>query len=94
MKVSQSHRGFALVDLVVTCSLVVIIAGIAIPTMHATRERDASRMAGQHLAGRMQLARWEALKRNTHVALRFDPKTSGSCAPTSMATATVSCNAI
>lgn len=72
-----SSRGAALVDLVFTCSLVGVIAAIAIPAFQASRDRHAARLAARYLANRLQLVRFEALKRNVTVALRFDPKDIG-----------------
>src|SRR5262245_43101180 len=75
---TASHaRGFALVDIVVTCALCGVVGAIAVPALHATRERDAVRMAAKSLAQRIQFARLEALKRNVEVALRFDPDEVG-----------------
>src|SRR5262245_42807678 len=71
------QSGFALVDLVVVCAITSAIAAIALPALHATRERDAVRMAAKYLAQRIQYARLEALKRNAEVALRFDPEELG-----------------
>jgi Tfp pilus assembly protein FimT len=70
-------RGAALVDLIFTCGLVAIVAAIAIPTLHASRDRDSVRMAAQYLGQRMQAARLEALKRNVVVSFRFDPDELG-----------------
>ena len=70
-------RGAALVDVVVACAVSAVIAVMAIPTIHATRERDAVRMAAQYLAQRVQQARLEALKRNAMVAFRVDPDELG-----------------
>jgi hypothetical protein len=70
---SLSARGAALVDLVFTCGIVAVIAGIAIPTIHAARDRDTTRMAARFLATRLHAARYESLKRNACVAIRFDP---------------------
>jgi Type II transport protein GspH len=67
-----SERGAALIDVVFCCGLAGIIAAIAIPTLHATRERDAGRMAARYLAHRLQLVRIEAVRRNTMVAMRFE----------------------
>jgi type II secretory pathway pseudopilin PulG len=74
---TRDLRGFALVDVVVACAIAAVIAVIALPTLHATRERDTVRMAAKYLAQRMQSARLEALKRNAEVALRFDPDDLG-----------------
>lgn len=68
-----SSRGAALVDLVFTCGIIAVIAGIAIPTIHAARDRDTTRMAARFLANRLHAARYESLKRNVCVAIRFDP---------------------
>ena len=68
-----SSRGAALVDLVFSCGVVCVLAGIAIPTIHAARDRDTARMAARFLANRLQSARYESLKRNACVAIRFDP---------------------
>ena len=70
---AHSPRGAALVDLVFSCGVISILAAIAIPTIHAARDRDITRMAARFLANRLQVARYESLKRNTCVALRFDP---------------------
>jgi hypothetical protein len=72
-----STRGAALVDVIVACAIASTIAAVAIPTLHATRERDAVRMAAQLVAQRAQQARLEALKRNVFVAFRFDPDELG-----------------
>ena len=74
---TANARGFALVDVVVACAISAVVAAIALPSLHATRERDAVRMAAKYLAQRAQYARLEALKRNAEVALRFDPDELG-----------------
>ena len=73
----RNARGTALVDVVVACAVSAVIAVMAIPTIHASRERDAVRMAAHYLAQRVQQARLEALKRNTMVAFRLDPDELG-----------------
>jgi hypothetical protein len=74
---STSVRGAALIDVVVACAVSAVIGVAAIPTLHASRERDAVRMAARFLAQRVQQARLEALKRNAMVAWRFDPDEPG-----------------
>jgi Type II transport protein GspH len=66
-------RGAALIDLVFTCGLVGLIAAIAVPVVHATRDRDTARVAARYVAHRLQMIRLEALRRNVCVAIRFDP---------------------
>ena len=73
----RHSRGAALVDLVFTCGLIAVVSAIAIPSLQASRERDAVRMAAQHLATRLQTIRVDALRRNRAVAVRFDPNDVG-----------------
>lgn len=74
---TSNARGFALADVVVACAISAVVAAIALPSLHAARQRDAVRMAAKYLAQRAQYARLEALKRNAEVALRFDPDELG-----------------
>jgi Tfp pilus assembly protein FimT len=74
-------RGAALVDLLFTCGVAAVIAAIAVPAVHATRDRDAARMAARYLANRLQVVRLEALRRNVTVAMRFDPVAIGRFGP-------------
>ncbi len=74
-------RGAALVDLLFTCGVAAAIAAIAVPAVHATRDRDAARMAARYLANRLQVVRLEALRRNVTVAMRFDPVAIGRFGP-------------
>jgi Tfp pilus assembly protein FimT len=79
--VNPSSRGAALLDVIFTCSLIALLAAIAIPSLHASRERDAAVMAARHLAAQLQLLRVEAIRRNRHVAMRFDPDSPGRYQP-------------
>lgn len=78
---AASSRGAALIDLVFTCGVAGVIAAIAIPAVHATRDRDAARIAARYLANRLHVVRLEALKRNVVVAMRFDPVAIGRFGP-------------
>ena len=71
------ETGAALLDVLFTCSFIALLAAIAIPSLHASRERDAVEMAARHLASRMNLLRIEAIRRNRYVAMRFDPDDIG-----------------
>lgn len=66
-------RGAALIDVICTCAVLMILAAIAIPSVQASRERDATRLAARHLANQLQGLRVEALRRNRAVAMRLDP---------------------
>lgn len=69
----RHQRGAALIDVVFTAGLVAVLSGIAIPMLHASRQHDEARAAARFLAARFQQARVEALRRNTSVAVRFNP---------------------
>jgi hypothetical protein len=66
-----------LIDLVFSCGLAGVMAAIAIPSVHGSREHHAPRLAARYLANRLRGARIEALRRSAHVALRFDPDDLG-----------------
>jgi hypothetical protein len=70
-------RGATLIDLIFTCGLIAVIAVVAIPSLHASRERDAALMAARHLASKLTVLRIEAIRRNRSVAMRFDPDELG-----------------
>ena len=67
----RSARGAALVDVLAATSLSVILAGIAVPTIGGALDRERAIVGAQHLAGQLQRARLESLKRGTSVALRL-----------------------
>jgi len=69
------HRelGLTLVELMVVMSVATILTGIAVPAMLAGLEASRGAGAARYLAGRMYEARFEAVKRSTFVALRFQP---------------------
>jgi type II secretory pathway pseudopilin PulG len=66
-----------LIDLICSCALFAVLAAMAIPSLQASRDRDATRMAARHLATTLQLLRIEAVRRNRSVAMRFDPDNLG-----------------
>lgn len=77
----RSALGAALLDVIFTCGLIAILASIAIPSLHAARDRDAALLAARHLASKLNWLRVEAIRRNRAVALRFDPDDVGRIHP-------------
>jgi type II secretory pathway pseudopilin PulG len=73
----RSQRGASLIDLILVCALIGVLSAVAVPSLHASRERDAVVMAARHLASKLTWLRIEALRRNRTVALRFDPDDLG-----------------
>jgi hypothetical protein len=66
-----------LIDVVVSCAVLVVVFGITVPAWGVTRERDAARMAARYVGQRLQMLRAEALRRNTTVAMRLDAEDLG-----------------
>ena len=69
----MGERGAALIDVIFTAGVIALLSSIAVPMLHATRQHDEARAAARFFAARLQHARIEALRRNTTVAVRFDP---------------------
>jgi hypothetical protein len=66
-----------LIDVLVSCAVLVVMFGITVPAWGVTRERDATRMAARYVAQRLQMLRAEGLRRNASVAMRLDPEDLG-----------------
>lgn len=65
-------RGAALIDIVVASAVCVILAAIAVPVVGGTLERERALVGAQYLAGQLQRARLESLKRAQSVAVRLE----------------------
>jgi type II secretory pathway pseudopilin PulG len=68
----SEERGATVIDLVVSVALILVAAAIALPSLGDALEREQAVMGAHHLAGLLQRARFEALRRGTSVALRFE----------------------
>lgn len=82
-KKSFYHRGFTLVELMVTLALVAIIMGLAVPAFTALIERTRITSAAMDIRTALALARSEAVKRSVPVRLchaAFPPACAGSAA--------------
>jgi hypothetical protein len=65
-------RGAALIDVIVAASLCFIMAAIAVPVIGGTLERERTIVGAQYLAGQLQRARLDSLKRARAVAVRLE----------------------
>lgn len=72
-----AQRGAALIDVIFTCGFIALLAAIAIPSLHASREREATVVAARYVASKLNLLRIEAMRRNAVVAMRLDPQELG-----------------
>ena len=68
---ARGPRGFGVIDLVFACAVLSVLCAIAIPQTLTTIERSRGLAAARYLAGRMALARAQAVSRSTTIALRF-----------------------
>jgi Tfp pilus assembly protein FimT len=66
-------RGQTLVELLFTIGLILTISAIALPAVRDAIDAQRTAAAARYLAGRVQLARMEAVKRSANVGLRFEP---------------------
>ena len=69
---TASDRGVALVDIVAALALMVVLTAMAAPVVGGTLDREHTIVGAQHLAGQLQRARMEALKRSAAVAVRLE----------------------
>jgi prepilin-type N-terminal cleavage/methylation domain-containing protein len=65
------RKGFSLLEVLVAIAVMAIVAGAAIPLAHGGVDRSRTGAAANYVAGRMAMARFEAVKRSAFVALRI-----------------------
>ncbi|MDR2876642.1 MAG: GspH/FimT family pseudopilin [Chromatiales bacterium] len=69
-------RGFTLIELMLVISLIAIVLTSSLPSFSALIDRQRLRAAGADVHAALLLARGEALRRDTTVAVSFAPATS------------------
>lgn len=67
----MKSKGYSLLEVLMAITLMVIVGGAAIPIAHGSVDRSRAAGAASYVAGRMALARFEAVRRSAHVAIRF-----------------------
>lgn len=72
---ATSVGGFTAVELVTVCATAGALLALALPMIAGARDGARCRAAARYVAGRLQAARMEALKRSVHVALRVSNAT-------------------
>lgn len=65
-------RGFTLIEAVVTTGLALTLSAVALPIVGGTLERERTIIGARVLAGQLQRARLESLKRARGVAVRLE----------------------
>jgi len=67
-----NDRGAALIDLIAASALGLILTGISVPVIGGTLDRERTISGARFLAGQLQRARLDSLKRARAVALRIE----------------------
>jgi prepilin-type N-terminal cleavage/methylation domain-containing protein len=70
-------KGYSLLEMLMAMTILVIIAGAAIPLTHSGVDRSRAAGAARYVAGRMAMGRFEAVRRSAYVAIRFVEQTDG-----------------
>jgi prepilin-type N-terminal cleavage/methylation domain-containing protein len=66
-----TSKGYSLLEVLVALTIMVVIGGAAIPIANGGIDRSRAAGAARYVAGRMALARFEAVRRSACVAIRF-----------------------
>lgn len=71
----RSHAGFTTVELLVAAAILGILVAIGVPALSSFMTNGQIRTVGESLTNALTLARAEAARLNTQVALQFDGTT-------------------
>ncbi|EXJ10346.1 prepilin-type N-terminal cleavage/methylation domain-containing protein [Nitrincola tibetensis] len=82
MKQGSRQSGVSLIELMVSIAVLAIILFIGVPSFQSTLESSRARAITNDLAGALQLARSEALKRRVVVAVCISNQAQNGCDPT------------
>lgn len=73
----MKRNGYSLLEVMMAITIMVIVGGAAIPLAHGTVDRSRAAGAANYVAGRLTLARFEAVRRSARVAIRFVERRDG-----------------
>ena len=66
---ARKHRGFTLIELMITLIVVAVLLTMGVPSMASYFDRQKIKAAGEQLYADLQLARSEAIARNTPIRI-------------------------
>jgi type II secretory pathway pseudopilin PulG len=73
----MNTNGYSLLEMLLAMTLMVIVGGAGVPLAHSSVDRSRAAGAAGYVAGRMALARLEAVRRSAYVAIQFRSQPDG-----------------
>ena len=73
----MNTNGYSLLEMLMAMTLMVIVGGAGVPLAHSSVDRSRAAGAAGYVAGRMALARLEAVTRSAYVAIQFRSEPDG-----------------
>jgi len=83
---AAAHAGFTLIEVMITIAVVAIVLTLGLPSYRTWIQNTQIRTAAESALAGLQLARAEALKRNTNVRFQLMTSMTASCATSATAT--------
>lgn len=73
----MKSKGYSLLEVLMAITIMVIVGGAAIPLAQSSVDRTRAAGAAHYVAGRVAMARFEAVRRSAYVAIRFVEQPDG-----------------
>ena len=73
----SGSKGYSLLEVLMAITVMVIVAGAAIPLAQSSVDRTRAAAAAHYVAGRVAMARFEAVRRSAYVAIQFVQQPDG-----------------